>query len=74
VHLDLHGIGAFGPQAGGVAVEPYPVRTLPRRIAEAIRMLLQDSEEWQRRSEAARAFAVNETWLRKAERVLATAG
>jgi glycosyltransferase involved in cell wall biosynthesis len=74
VHLALHGIGHFAPQAGGVPVSPYPVRTLAERYADAIASTVRDREQLAARSAAALAFAHTETWPAKARRTLADLG
>jgi glycosyltransferase involved in cell wall biosynthesis len=69
IYLDLHGIGDFGPGAGGVPVAPFPASSAHLRLADAVEVFPADEEAMKTRSDLALRFARQQSWSAKAARV-----
>jgi glycosyltransferase involved in cell wall biosynthesis len=65
--VDLAGISAEGifGEDGPVALSPFD----PIAMADVIERLMNDPDEWQRRSEAGLRFVADRTWDRATEQV-----
>jgi glycosyltransferase involved in cell wall biosynthesis len=66
VFLNHHGVADFAPPNGSLPVPLGRPRTLPRRLAKALRTVLDDPQRRDRMAESARVHADRMSWAAKA--------
>lgn len=68
--LDHHGVGTFVPANAAIKIPVTTPRETVNRMAEGIRWLARNPEARRKLGEAGRAFAMTQTWEKRAEVIM----